>query len=290
MLDAALRARIKHIKIQTQRIMNSTLSGDYLSAFKGTGLEFNQIREYTIGDDVRMIDWNSSAKMDKPMIKQFIQERERTIILAIDVSASSHFGSGIELKKAVIENIAGTLALVASYNKDNVGALFFSDTVEKWIAPSKSSTHLGQILKTIFTLQPTSKKTNLSAALQFLVGLKKRNAVVFMISDWIDPENEYRKHLKVAGCEYDFVGIRVLDPVEQTFPDVGLIEIEDSETGATILINTRDPIIHKVLAQRTSDQKKLFDSYAIDLLDVSTTKPFIQPLAQFFHNRIRRRR
>jgi len=289
MIDSTLQSKIKHIKIQTNRILNNTLSGDYLSAFKGTGLEFDQIREYTIGDDIRTIDWNSSAKMHKTMVKQFVQERDRTIILAIDVSQSTFFGSQPELKKQIIENIAGTIALIANHSKDHVGALFFSDVIERWIPPSKGNLHLGSILKTIFTMQPRNTKTNLVAALQFLIGLKKRNAVVFMVSDFIDNNNDCRKLLKVAAREYDFVGIRILDPVEQTFPDIGLIELEDIENGTTILINTRNKNVAHVLHKRCDEQKKMFDAYTLDLLDIGTTQPFIPQLAKFFHNRIRRR-
>ena len=288
----SIQSKIKKIKIQTKRIMRNTLSGDYLSAFKGSGLEFEQIREYIPGDDIRTIDWNSSAKMDKIMVKQFVQERDRTVIIAIDVSKSTFFSSSNELKKQAIESLAGTLALIASTNKDNVGVLLFSDIIEQWVAPSKGNVHLGTILKTIFSFNPQGSKTNLAQALQFLIALKKRNAVVFMISDWIDTTSSYTKFLKIAGCEYDFVGVRMLDTVEKQFPDIGLIDLEDSEEGVLLTINATKSMnqgsIHYVLHSRFIEQKKLFEKYSIDLLDLAVEKSFLTPLINFFHKRIRR--
>lgn len=294
MIDQSIQQKIKKIKIHTKRVMQSTLVGDYLSAFKGSGLEFDQIREYHMGDDIRSIDWNSSAKMNKMMVKQFVEERDRTVILVIDVSASNNFSSQLDLRKEKIAQLAGTLAFIASENKDKVGALFFSDTIEHWIAPSKGNNHLGSILEKIFTLKPKSQKTDLAMVLKFLVGLKKRNAVVFMISDWIDDSSDYNKFLKIAGCEYDFVGIRVIDPIEQQLPEIGLFDIQDSESGQIYALNTQgskqqaSPLTH-FLRARLLEQKKRFEKYNIDLLDLMTNRPFITPLIQFFSKRIKTR-
>ncbi len=293
MIDQTIKSKIKKIKIQTKRIMQSTLSGDYLSAFKGSGLEFHQIREYIIGDDVRSIDWNSSAKMNKVMIKQFVEERERTVILAIDVSASTLFSSNHELKKESIASLAATLAFIATANKDNVGALFFSDRIEQWIPPKKGNMHLGMIIETIFTMQPTGKKTSIATALRYLVGLKKKNAVVFMISDWIDDISSYTRLLKVAGCEYDFVCMRMLDDCEKSFSDVGFIDLKDPETGRAITVDTRgikkqhNPLA-MFMTKRIIEQKKTFEKFRIDMLDISVGKPFVNQLVVFFHQRIAR--
>ncbi len=293
MIDQSIQSKIKKIKIQTKRIMQSTLAGDYLSAFKGSGLEFDQIREYQMGDDVRSIDWNSSAKMNKIMVKQFIEERDRTVILAIDLSGSTDYSSQHELRRESIAQLAGALTFIASNNKDKVGALFFTDAVELWIPPSKGNVHLGKIIETIFTIKPRGQKTDIAAALRFLIKAKKRNAIIFMISDWIDDVHQYQKLLKVASCEYDLVGVRMMDPCEQSFPDVGFIEIQDSETGTAMTLDTRNAasaqhFLTHFLHARLMEQKRMFEKFRIDLLDITVGHSFIQPLIKFFHHRIRR--
>ncbi len=293
MISSSIRQKIKEIKIHSSRLMQSSISGDYLSAFKGSGLEFDQLREYQMGDDIRSIDWNSSAKMNKIMVKQFIEERDRTVILGIDVSASSLFSSQHETRQEMIAQLAGCLAVVAQENKDKVGAFFFSDHIEKWIPPKRGALHIGTILETIFTLKPKGKKTNITEALKFLVHLKKRSAIVFMMSDWIDMNDEYDKILKVASVEYDFVGIRLLDPREQSFPDVGLLEIQDPETGEIYTLDTSQKKKNQtqldfLLKIRNLQQKDLFNKYQIDLLDLQLGQPFINPLIRFFQQRTRR--
>ncbi len=321
-LSDAIQNKIKIIKIFTKRLMKSTLSGDYLSAFKGSGLEFDQLRDYHMGDDIRFIDWNSSAKMNKIMIKQLIEERDRTVILAIDVSSSSNFSSKQELRKEMIAQVAASLTFIASNNKDRVGALFFSDQVEKWIPPSHGNAHVGRIIETIFEIKP-KRTTNINEALKFLVKLKKRNSIIFMLSDWIEEIDNYSKILKVAGCEYDFVGIRFLDDREKDLPDVGLLDIQDLESGKTLTINTKISLrptdyvktttikkafdfakastntsahttkkgqmnLNAFLNARLIEQKKLFEKYRIDLLDLNIGQSFINPMINFFRQRIRR--
>ncbi len=289
MINEKIRSKIKLIKIHTNRLMQSTIMGDYNSAFKGSGLEFDQIREYQFGDDVRRIDWNSSAKNNKIMVKQFIEERERTIILAIDVSSSSLYSSQEELRQDVIAQLSGTLALVAANNKDNVGALFFSDRIEKWIAPKRSSAHIGNILEAIFTINPAGKQTNIEQALRFLINLKKRNAIVFLISDWIDDTEQFENIIKAANHIYDVIGIRIMDQREHTFPDLGLMEIEDPETGNIYTLDTSKRKRRSLFLQtRLLEQKHLFEKNKIDLLDIAIGQPFINQLIAFLHQRIRR--
>lgn len=294
MIDTTIRNKIKKIKLYTRRIMQSTLSGDYSSAFKGSGLEFDQLRDYVPGDDIRFIDWNSSAKMNKIMVKQFIEERDRTVILCIDISGSRHYSSQEELRKEMIAQLSATLAFVAQENKDKVSALFFSDKIEKWIPPNTGNLHVGKIIEHIFTLEPTSKKTGIAEALKFLVNLKKRNAIVFMLSDWIDANDRFKKILKVASVEYDFVGIRMLDECEKHFPDIGILEVEDPETGKHFMLDTSKRRgkqlsgLSSLLQAHQIEQKRLFDRYKIDLLDLTVGHSFINPLIKFFHARIRR--
>ncbi len=293
MIDNTIRTKIRKIKVHTKRVMQSSLSGDYLSAFKGSGLEFDQLREYNMGDDIRFIDWNSSAKMNKIMVKQFIEERDRTVIIAIDVSASSRYSSQSEQRKESIAQVATALAFIAEENKDKVGALFFSDKVEKWLPPSRGLLHVGSILETIFSLEPKNTGTNINEALRFLINAKKRNAIVFMLSDWISNANDYAKLLKVASVEYDFIGMRFQDPCEINFPDIGLLEVHDPETNATYTLDTRTKHqkvspLNLFMTKEAHQQKEMFKKYNIDLLDFIVGRPFINPLIRFFHQRIRR--
>lgn len=270
--------------------MQSQLTGDYLSAFKGTGLDFDQLRDYEMGDDVRFIDWNSSAKANKLVVKQFIEERDRTIILAIDVSASTNFSSTEELRNETIAHLATALTFIANINKDKVGVLFFSDHVEKWIPPSRGKAHYNTILKALFTIKVQNKKTSINQALHFLLSLKKRNAILFMLSDWIDDFEGYSKLLKIARFKYDFIGVRLLDEREEKLPAFGLLPIYDPETGETITIDTRPKKkkINEFLQNYRHEQKKNFEKHKIELLDLEVGKPFINPLIKFFHKRTRR--
>lgn len=289
MLSEEIRKKIKKIQIHTKRIMQTTLSGDYLSAFKGSGIEFDQIREYQIGDDIRSIDWNSSAKMNKLMIKQFIEERDRTIILAIDLSASGLYSSQNELRYDLIAQISAVLAYISGENKDKVGALFFTDRIEKWIPPSRGRIHNGKILEAVFSIKPKGKETNIQNALKFLISIKKRNAVVFFLSDWIDDLESNLKFLKIVGCEYDFIGIRLTDKCERSLPDIGLLSIQDPENEKFYNLDTRKKEnLDTLLSTQLLKQRKLFDKCKIDLLDLTVGEPFINELINFFHMRIRR--
>lgn len=290
MLDNQIKSRIKKIKILTRRLMASALSGDYLSAFKGSGLEFHQIRDYVPGDDVRFIDWNSSAKMNKIMIKQFVEERERTILLVFDLSSSTFVSSKEELKHDAMANVAAMLAFIAHENKDKVGALFFSDVVEHWITPSKGNIHLANIMKHLFESKPERKGTNIAQALRFLISLKKRGAIVFFISDFIDASTESFDLLKIARREYDFIAVRVTDQTEHTLPDIGLLEVQDSETGMISTIDTRRGPhgVSFFLTKRMAEQKRLFEKLRIDHIDIMTGRPFFNDIARFFKQRIRR--
>ena len=279
--------KVRKINIFTKRLMNSSISGDYLSAFKSSGLEFDQIREYQYGDDVRFIDWNSSAKSGKIMLKQYISERDRTIILMIDVSLSTFYSSCAEIKKDMIAQVAATLAFVANNNKDRVGVIFFSDQIECFIPPKRSNLHIGRIIEKIFALEPKGSKTNIDVALNFLVGLKKRNAIVFMLSDFIDIESDYSKILRVVRCEYDFIAIKFLDKCEKNFYNLGLLEVQDIETNNSFLLDTRNNL-DLLLKTRLIEQKRMFEKQKIDMLELTVGRPFINVFINFFKQRIRR--
>ncbi len=294
MISDDIRSKIKRIKIYSKRLIKNGLTGDYLSAFKGSGLEFEKIREYQPGDDVRFIDWNSTARMNKLMVKQFVEERERTIILAIDLSSSLTYSSKTELKRDMAAMIAAVLAFIANDNKDKVGALFFSDKIEKWIAPSNGDLHIGTILENIFSLKSTKKSvlTNFREALNFLISLKKRNAVVFMLSDWIVDMQELIKFLKIVAFEYDFIAVRILDELERSFPEVGLLKLLDLETDNLLPLNIfgeeGTKKINILLKERLIEQQRIFEKHKIDLLDLTVDHPFINSMIKFFRGRIRR--
>lgn len=293
MITEEIRQKIKRIKIHTSRVMHTTLSGDYASAFKGSGLEFDQLREYQSGDDIRTIDWNSSAKMNKLMVKQFIEERDRTVILCIDVSASSVYGSSGLLRNELMAQVSAALTFIANHHKDKVGILFFSDIIEEWLPPKRSSLQIGAIIEKIFTLSPRQKKTDPDVALRFLINLKKRNTILFFLSDWFFDSPTYEKLLRVAAIEYDFVALRFLDDREQAFVDIGLIELEDPETGKLVTIDTsaknRDGLsLQGALESRLIKQKRLFDKYKIDYVDIPVREDFFGHLAKYFHARTKR--
>ena len=279
-----IRDKIKRIRILTKRFISSNLSGDYLSAFKGSGMEFHQIREYQPGDDIRFIDWNNTVKTDKLMVKQYVEERDRTIVLMVDVSMSGKYSSKLELKHDLISNVTSALAFIADESSDNVGAMFFSDKVEKWIHPEKG--HIHSILESLLELEPENKKTDISEALKFLIGLKKRNLVVFMLSDFIDDVEKYSSLLKIVSVKHDFIGIRILDELEKNIPDIGFIEVLDPETGGQFVIDTKE--MNQLLTDNLYKVKKTFDKYKIDLLDLTCGHQFAGELAKFFHKRIRR--
>ena len=291
MLSHEIRNKIKNIKIATKRIMRTTLSGDFLSAFKGSGLEFHHIREYQVGDDIRSIDWKSSAKMDDIMVKEFIEDRERTIIVCLDLSASNRYGSGNNLKQTTLDELAATIACIAHDNKDKIGLVCFSDIIETWMQPAKGATHLSQILQTIFTIKPKHTTTAPELPLEFLMQQKKRGAVVFMVSDWItDDQTKLERIVGIASRYYDIIALKAADPCEVKFPNIGLIDVQDPETGAYITIDARhtNHALQEFFAAREVATKRLFDKYRISALSIAPDAPFIQPLARFLQYRTRR--
>ena len=284
-----IREKLKRLSIISKRLTRTSLAGDYLSAFKGSGIEFDQLREYQPGDDVRLINWHSTAKTGKLMIKEFIEERDRTVILMVDVSGSGHFSSKQELKQELTTQVAAAITFVAQGSKDRIGALLFSDQVEKWIPPKKGNAHAHTILEALLSIKPQGTGTDIAAALRFLVERAYRNAIVFMLSDWIDDPAHYRKMLGVARLKFDCIGIRLLDKCEKELPDVGFLEVIDPETGEQGVLDTRGmKKINKQLRERLAQQDAVFGSYHVDMLDLEVGRPFVSPLIQFFHKRIRR--
>ncbi len=238
MLSSEIKKKIKFIKFKTKRVLNGTLIGDQSSAIKGTGHEFDQIREYQQGDDVRFVDWKSSARMNKLLIKQYFEERNRNIIIALDISSSLFFSSENFSKHEIISQIAAILALVTDSGKDNVGLLLFSDKIVEFIPEARGKVHVMNILKKIFEIQDLQSKTNINLALDFLIKNTKKDSVIFFLSDFIN-DNDFDKQLKVISKKCKFVAIRCTDKYEQKFPDIGFICIKDIESDEILFLDAR---------------------------------------------------
>ena len=286
MVSKDIRKRIRQIEIHTKRLLSGSLVGQSSSAVKGSGFEFDQIREYQQGDDVRFIDWKSSARMDKLMLRQYIEERSRCIILAVDVSVSSFFGSSKKTKHQVMCELAGALALAGDHAKDRVSLLLFSDVAELFIPPNTGQKHVRYLLEQLFSYTPKHKKTSVTAALEHIAKLNVKDAVVFLISDFIGPS--FDKALGIVAKKYDTIAIRCLDKNELTMPRVGFLSLIDDETGVEATIDTRSGTspINKYCNERLFKQNKIFSTSGVDLLDIKSTQPYVHDMVRFFKKRM----
>lgn len=278
--------KIKQIEIHTKRLMKVNLLGQTRSRVKGSGLEFDQLRDYEIGDDVRAIDWNSSARNNKLLIKQFNDERQRTIIIALDISHSCFYGSDSYLKEDILAQCAAIMSYAAMMQKDEVGLILFNDKVNLYIPPAKGKAHVQLILDKIFSAQAQPGHTNLAVTLEFLASLRKKNALVFLISDFISVDFEPK--LSIAARMYDLMAIRIIDNLEKQFPISGLLRMYDNETQDMHIIDLRSKKKNDVngyLTDRIEEQNKLFKKYRVDLLDVSFHQEPIDQLITFFKTR-----
>ena len=281
-------AKIKQLEIFTRRLLNGALVGDSRSAIKGSGFEFDQIRDYAFGDDIRFIDWKASARTNKLLVKQYIEERSRRIFLAVDVSQSSIFGSGAINKYNRILELASVLALVAQHGKDHVGLLLFSDTIEEYIPAGSSLQHVHRILDSMLTFVPKQSKTNITSALQHLLTIKKSDAIVFLISDFIDENLD--TYLAQAARKYDLIAVRCLDTNEKSLPAVGFITVEDLETGDLVELDLRgahNNDVKRFLAARIDQQTTLFKKRGIDLVDIMPERhDYLAEMVKFFRRRM----
>jgi uncharacterized protein (DUF58 family) len=280
-------SKIHQLEIRTRGLVNNIFSGEYHSAFKGKGMDFAEVREYQYGDDVRSIDWNVSARRDDVFIKVFEEEREQSLLILYDGSGSSDFGSKNQYKRDLAAEICATLAFSAIKNNDKVGLMIFTDTVEKFIPPRKGRSHVLRILREIFYFRPRGKKTNISASVDFASRALKRRSIVFLVTDLMDQGFEHS--LKIISRKHDFVVIHVTDPREYELPSVGLIELEDAETGERYLADTFDDKF-RASYQRRMDQYRSYQKnqllrMQIDMVDVSTAESYIKPLTTFFRRR-----
>jgi len=282
-----LLKKVRKIEIKTKGLTNHIFSGEYHSAFKGRGMSFSEVREYQYGDDIRNIDWNVTARFQHPYVKIFEEERELTIMLLIDVSKSSFIGTQNQLKNEIIAEIAGVLAFSAIQNNDKVGVLFFSDAIEMYIPPKKGKSHILRIIREIINFEPKSNKTNISLALENFNNMVKRKSIAFILSDFID-EN-YADELRHIAKKHDVVGVKVYDNLDMELPNIGLLQIQDVETGETKWIDTSDAQTQKDYKQRAVFYDKNYEQSFIkagaDKLKIKTEQSYVHVLMNFFKKR-----
>lgn len=283
--------KIRQIELRTNRLVSETLSGQYHSVFKGQGMNFDEVREYQPGDDVRSIDWNVTARMNHPFVKKFVEERELTVILMVDISASGLFGSVNQTKRELSAEIASVLAFSAIRNNDKVGLALFTNEVEKFMPPRKGRHYVLRVIREILFYEPQMRGTNINGALEFLLKVMSRRAIVVLISDFLDKVDPAM--LRRANKRYDLVAIQVTDPREFNLPDVGRVVIEDAETGEVYEIDTSDPRKRESFARRRvhnqEELERMLRTVGVDAIKVSTDKPYAGALEAFFKNREKRR-
>jgi hypothetical protein len=288
-----LLKKVRKIEIKTRALSHQIFAGEYHSAFKGRGMAFSEVREYQYGDDVRNMDWNVTARLRAPYVKVFEEEREMTVMLLVDISRSGFFGTVGSTKRDMLAEIAAVLSFSAIINNDKVGALFFSDKIEKFIPPRKGRSHLLRIIREIIELKPESSGTDIGGALRFLTNAIKQKCTAFLLSDMMDTDTDgaprYEDAIKVAAGRHDLSVIKVFDPRERTIPDIGLVNVKDSETGETAWINTSSSKVREAYAKAAQDADmkatKLMRQYQIDSVDISTGSDYVKGLMAFFDRR-----
>lgn len=287
METAELLKKVRKIEIKTRGLSNQIFSGEYHSAFKGRGMTFSEVREYQPGDDIRAIDWNVTARFNHPFIKVFEEEREMTVMLLVDVSASGEFGTQKQLKQDLITELCAVLAFSSIQNNDKIGIIFFTDKIEKFIPPKKGKGHVLRIIRDLIEFKPEHKKTDVTLALKYLTGVIKKRSIAFVISDFMD-EN-FVDALKIANKKHDLVALRIYDKRENDLPDVGLIKIMDAETGNLKWIDTSDKKVRThfaVNAKKHEDHlKNTFNKSGVDTANISTSESYIVPLTNLFKRR-----
>jgi uncharacterized protein (DUF58 family) len=293
MLPRELLKRIRKIEIVTERLVRDRMAGQYHSVFKGRGIAFSEVRHYTPGDDVRFIDWNVSARMNDVFVKLFTEEREMTVMLLVDMSASGRFGSRVREKRDLAAEIAAVLAFSAIRNNDRVGLIIFTDEVERFVPPKKGKRHVLRVVSEILSYDPKSRRTSLGAGLEFLGHVARRRAVAFLISDFLEPLSGYERPLRIASRRHDLVPVSVSDPLEEVLPNVGLVELEDPETGGTLVFDTSGPeaaAFARAARAEAEARRALFKRLSMDAIDVRTDRPYLPALTSFFEARARRMR
>ncbi|MBD3348535.1 MAG: DUF58 domain-containing protein [Candidatus Eisenbacteria bacterium] len=290
MIPREIIRKIRRIEIRTKRLVDEVFSGEYQSVFKGRGMEFSEVREYLPGDDVRTIDWNVTARTGHPFVKKFEEERELTIMFLVDASASGGFGTVARTKAELIAELCALLAFSATRNNDRVGLVIFTDRVEKVVPPRKGRTHVLRVVRELLFHRPEGRGTDIAGALEYLTGVVRRHAIVFLVSDFLAAD--YEKRLSVANRRYDLIAVEVADPREDELPRLGLVEMEDPESGERVVVDTGDRAFlerfHERRAREAEERRRLFRRLGVDSINVSTDRDYVEPLEKFFRTRSRR--
>ena len=291
MNEKEILKKIQRIEIFTNRLVNTIFAGEYESVFKGQGITFDEVREYQVGDEIRTIDWNVTARMGQAYIKKYVEERELVMMLVVDMSASTSFGSITETKAEIAAEIAALLAFSAIRNNDKVGLICFTDTVEHFVAPRKGKRHVLRVVRDILHFQPKQPGTNIESALAFVDRVLKPHSVVFLISDFKD--TGYEKQLRLSSKRHSLIAITLQDRREVELPDVGLIELEDPESGETMVLDTRSEAARQLYTEMNQradmERRQVFRANQVDSIHIRTDMPYVKPLIQFFRQRTARR-
>ena len=284
-----LLKKVRKIEIKTKGLSNHIFAGEYHTAFKGRGMAFSEVREYQPGDDIRSIDWNVTARFNNPYVKVFEEEREMTVMLLVDVSASKDFGTQQQMKQELVTELAAVLAFSAIQNKDKIGVIFFSDQVEKFIPPKKGKLHILRIIRELIAFEPEHKGTNIGEALRYFNNVIKKHAVCFLISDFMN--EGFEAALRIANKKHDIIAVRIYDKREEELPNVGLAQMKDAETGNIEWIDTSNKAVRTQFTanylKHETELLQLFRSSGVDIINIRTDEDYVKPLISFFKRRER---
>ena len=280
--------KVRKIEIKTRRLSDHIFSGEYHTSFKGRGMTFSEVRQYQFGDDIRAIDWNVTARYNEPYVKVFEEERELTMMLMVDISGSESFGTKNQLKSEIVTEIAATMAFSATQNNDKIGLILFTEQIELYIPPKKGKSHVLRIIRELIEFQPKSKKTDLSQALKFLSSTQKKKAIVFVISDFM-VDDDYEKTLKIAAKKHDITGVRVYDIREEKMPNIGMVEMEDAETGEVLVVNTGSKKARLSYEKQYQDKvnyfKDIFSKCGSGTVNTRVDESYVTKLLGYFKSR-----
>jgi len=290
MIPAEILKKVRLIEIKTRHIVNNIFGGEYHSAFKGMGMEFAEVREYYPGDDIRAIDWNVTARTGKPFIKKYDEERELTVMLIVDVSASGFFGTGESLKSDIMIELASILSFSAIKNNDKVGLLLFSDKIEEFIPPKKGKSHVLRVIREMIYHKAKDRKTDISIALEHIQKVLKRKSIIFLLSDFWD--DSYQQTMKLINKKHDLINIQILDKAEIAIPKLGMVKFHDAETQKSAWIDTKNKQVQNISTKYIQNKNKVIKEFCkknkIDFISIDTDEGYLNPLEQFFSSRMHR--
>lgn len=294
MLSAELIKKIRRIEIRTRRLVNSNFGGEYQAVFKGRGMEFDEVRPYRAGDEVRTIDWNVTARTGELFVKRYVEERELTVMLLVDASASGEFGTINRFKREIAAELAAVLAFSAITNNDKVGLLIFTDQIELFITPRKGRRHVLRLIRDLLAFEPAGRQTNLKLGLETINHMLKRRSIIFLLSDFLSPPESYRSIMQVSNRRHDIIAVTLSDPREMKWPDVGLLALEDAETGQVQWVDTSSRQWRQAFTERVNElhlaRERVFRKAKVDRINITTDSDYVIPLTNFFEQRSRRLR